>query len=76
MITVTLSRKQYDALLKEQEEVRSEVMRLKTIVRELAEDEVRPSVLKRLNARSALIEKGGGKRFSSVKTFRQYLRAL
>lgn len=76
MATVTLSQKKYDALLKRQDEVQNEVARLKHIVFELAQDEVQPSVLKRLNARSLDIGKGAGKKFSSIKVFKQYLRML
>lgn len=76
MVAVTLSQKKYSALLKRQEQVRNEVAHLKSIVLELAQDEVRSSALKRLNAQSLDIEKGGAKKFSSIKAFKQYLRAL
>lgn len=76
MITVTLSQKKYETLLKRQEQVQGEVAHLKSIVFELARDEVNESVLKRLNARSASIEKGAGKKFLNIKAFKQYLRAL
>lgn len=76
MATVTFSQKQYGVLLKRQAAVQNEIMRLKKIMKELAQDEVQPSVLKRLNARSLDIEKGAGKKFSNIKAFKQYLRAL
>lgn len=76
MATVTLSQRKYDALLKRQDEVQNEIARLKHIVFEFAQDEVRPSTLKRLNSRSLDIEKGAGKKFSNIKAFKQYLRAL
>lgn len=76
MATVTLSQRKYDALLKRQEQVQGEVARLKHIVFELAQDEVRPSALKRLNSRSLDLEKGAGKKFLGIKAFKQYLHAL
>ena len=76
METVTITKKQLRNLVKKQEAVDQEVRALRGIVLELAKDEVRPAFVKRLERISKSLDRGEGKRFSSLGAFKAHLRAL
>ena len=76
METVTINKKALRNLVKKQEAVSEEGKALRGIVLELAKDEVRPAVIKRLEKVSKSLDRGEGRSFSSLRTFKTYLRAL
>lgn len=66
---------EYRKLLQTQKELFSRINRLEKIIEEL-ELEVKPSVLKRWEKQSKLIDQGKGKTFKSMKEFREHLKSL
>ncbi|GEM_PF-2666742 len=76
MNTSTISKKEYQDLLKRQKLADGEISRLKKIVLELARDEVKPAVTKKLEEQSRLLDQKKGKVFSATRGFRAYLRNL
>ena len=61
MNTITLPRNTYSEILKRQARVESAVAKLQETVEEIAYDEIRPNVLKRLEKQSRLLDEGKGK---------------
>lgn len=76
MSTSVVSQKEYRTLLERQRTTDIEIARIKKIVLELARDEIKPAVAKQLEEQSRLLDQGQGKAFSSVRSFRAYLRGL
>ena len=76
METIIVSKKALQNLAKRQEEVNEEVKALRSIVLELAKEEVRPAVAKQLAMISKGLDRGRGRRFRSFAAFKTHLRAL
>ena len=76
MDTVTISRSAYQALIQEQTRTAEELLSLKKAVARLAQDEITPQYAKKLEKRSQSLDAGKGIKFSSMRSFRSYLRAL
>ena len=76
MNTITLPRNTYSEILKRQARVESAVAKLQETVEEIAYDEIRPNVLKRLEKQSGLRDEGKGKHYKSIKEVREYMRSL
>ncbi|MEK9174619.1 MAG: hypothetical protein AAB725_01460 [Patescibacteria group bacterium] len=74
--SIIFDRKNYNKLLRKQNDMESEVSALKEIVFELSKDEVKPAVVKRLESQSKILDKGGGKRFLNLKEFKNHLKNL
>jgi len=75
-MSVTISEKQLQAIIKKQRTTDVEISFLKEIVSDLAKDEINPFIAKRLAAQSCLMDSGKGKRFSTAAAFRAYARGL
>jgi hypothetical protein len=76
MNTVTLTKGDYQKLIKRQDEADDAITELQETVKVLSRDEVMPAVAKRLEHQSRLIDVGKGKRFRSMQSFRVYVRGL
>lgn len=76
MNTITLTKGDYQKLLKRQDEAEEAIAELKGVVEVLSRDEVAPAIAKRLERQSRLIDAGKGKHFSSMKAFRAHVRGL
>ncbi len=76
MTTVTIPKKEYLGLKKQQREIVIELSLMKAAVLELVKNEVRPSVIKRLEYQSKILDKKKGKSFSSIGGFTRYLQTL
>lgn len=76
MTTVTIPKKEYLGLKKQQKEIAVELSLVRAAVLELARNEVRPSVMKRLERQSKILDQKRGKPFSNIEGFKRYLQAL
>ena len=76
MNTITLPRNTYSEILKRQSRVESAISKLQETVAEIAYDEIKPSVLKRLEKQSRLLDEGKGEKFKNMKELRAYVRSL
>ena len=76
MNTSTISKKEYRDLLKRQKLADGEISRLKKIVLELARDEIKPAIAKKLAEQSSLLDQKRGRGFSTARGFKAYLRNL
>lgn len=76
MDTVTISRSAYQTLVQKQTRTAEDLLSLKKVVARLAQDEVTPQYAKKLEKRSRALDAGKGIRFSTVRSFRSYLKAL
>jgi len=76
MNTITLPRNIYSEILKRQARVESAVAKLQETVEEIAYDEIKPSVLKRLEKQSRLLDEGKGIKLKNMKEYRAYIRSL
>lgn len=74
--TITLDRKDYRELLRKQTSIEREVSTLREAVLELSKDELRPAVVNRLEKQSGILDKGGGRRFSSMKDLKVYIKNI
>ena len=54
----------------------SAISKLQETVAEIAYDEIKPSVLKRLEKQSRLLDEGKGVKFKNMKELRAYVRSL
>ncbi|MBI2057906.1 MAG: hypothetical protein HYT63_02905 [Candidatus Yanofskybacteria bacterium] len=54
----------------------SDIVLLKKTVAELAKDQLTSSVIRKIEKSSLSLDKGLGKRFASLKEFKNYLRHL
>lgn len=76
MNTITLPKSTYSEILKRQARVEAAVAKLYQRVDMLDEEEIKPSVLKRLEKQSRLLDAGKGKSFKNIKEVRAYMRSL
>lgn len=76
MNSKTITQTEYKKLLEDQKELRSNVGELKKIILEVASEELKPSVIKRLERRSRDIDRGKGKRFNNLTSLKSYLARL
>ena len=76
MNTVTLPKNEYMQILETQEKLKEDLARLENAVSFIAQDEVSPTYLKRLEKISRGLDVGKGKRFSSVSAVRKYFKSL
>jgi hypothetical protein len=76
MDTITLSKADFNRMLVLQEELKSELASLRDLVIDSLKDDLKPSVIKRLNSRSKKIDRGCGKRFDSISSLKSYLISL
>lgn len=76
MNTVTLTKGDYQKLIKRQDDADDAILRLQEVVEVLSKDDVLPLVSRRLERQSRFIDAGKGKRFRSMKSFRSYVRGL
>jgi hypothetical protein len=76
MELVTLPKTEYRKLIKAQEEMRKQLGRLTERVDVLSDDVISSVVQKKLDKLSRSMEKGSGKRFSSITAFKSYVASL
>ena len=77
MNMVTLPKSTYSEILKRQARVEVAVAKLYQRVEELNQDEqIKPSVLKRLEKQSRLLDAGKGIKLKNMKEYRAYVRSL
>ena len=74
---ITLPKSTYSEILKRQARVEVAVAKLYQRVEELNQDEqIKPSVLKRLEKQSRLLDAGKGIKLKNMKEYRAYVRSL
>jgi len=71
-----LPRNVYSEILKRQARVESAVSKLQETVEEIVYDEIKPSVLKRLEKQSRLLDAGKGIKFKNIKEYHAYVQSL
>jgi galactokinase len=76
MNTIALPRSAYNEILKRQARVESAISKLQETVEEITYDEIKPSVLKRLEKQSRLLDEGKGIKFKNIKEYRAFVRSL
>ena len=76
MNTIALPKNIYSEILKRQARVEIALAKLQETVEEIAYDEIKPSVLKRLEKQSRLLDAGKGVKFKNMKELRAYVRSL
>lgn len=76
MTMITIPKKEYLQLVKNQAQTAEQVSFLRKIVERLAQDELKPAYIKKLERQSAALDIGRGKHFGTLKQFRSYLAAL
>jgi len=72
MNTVTLPKTEYKKIVDTQKKLRSQIISLREFVIEQTRDELKPSIIKKLQKLSADIDKGEGKHFRSLSSFKTY----
>ncbi len=76
MKTVAISKKEYSDLVRRQNKIESAVRALEYFVRYETQDKVTDEYKKKLALWSKELDEGKGKRFSSIKNMRKYLKSL
>ena len=76
MNTIALPKSAYSEILKRQARVETAISKLQETVEEIAYDEIKPSVLKRLEKQSRLLDAGKGIKLKNMKEYRAYVRSL
>ncbi|MEK7209265.1 MAG: hypothetical protein AAB677_03325 [Patescibacteria group bacterium] len=76
MNTITLTKTKYQEILRNQSDFVRELRQLKSAVKIALADEVTDRVKARLEKQSKIMDRGGGKRFKSMRAFSQYLKGL
>lgn len=76
MNMITLPKSTYNEILKRQARVEVAVAKLYQRVEELNEDELKPSVLKRIEKHSRLLDEGKGIKLKNMKEYRAYMKSL
>lgn len=77
MQLVTIPKTEYNRILQNQEELRSEVSALrKALLTDEDDWKLKPSVKRRLDRLSKELDEGRGRRFKNIKEFSKYLRNL
>ena len=76
MTTITIPIKEYKQSIQMQKNILSRLDLLQKVIFESSKDEVNPSVMKRLERISFDLDNNKGKKFSSISSFKNYLRNL
>ena len=76
MQTVTVPKIEYKRLIEDHKMLKFQMMKLEQFVLESTRDDVKPTVVKRLERLSREIDQGKGKFFKSWKDTRAYLDKL
>ena len=76
MNTITLPKTEYRKILQNQADLSKEFHQLRSVVKIALADEVTDQVKARLEKQSKMMDRGGGKRFKSMREFSQYLKDL
>ena len=76
MNTIALPRSTYNEILKRQARVESAISKLQETVEEIMYDEIKPSILKRLEKQSRLLDEGKGIKLKNIKEYRAFVRSL
>ena len=76
MNTIALPKSAYSEILKRQARVETAISKLQEIVEEIAYNEIKPSILKRLEKQSRLLDAGKGIKLKNMKEYRAYVRSL
>ncbi|MEK7586941.1 MAG: hypothetical protein AAB453_03680 [Patescibacteria group bacterium] len=76
MNTITLPKIEYRKILQNQSDFTRELHQLKSVVKIALADEVTNRVKSILERESAILDRGEGKRFKSMREFSKYLKNL
>lgn len=76
MNTITLPKIEYRKILRNQSDFTKELHQLKSVVKIALADEVTDRVKARLEKQSKIMDRGGGRRFKSMREFSKYLKDL
>ena len=76
MELITLPKNEYRKIVKTQEDMRKQLTRLALKLDLLSDDVITPVMQKKLEKLSHAMDKGTGKRFSSVRAFKSYVASL
>ena len=76
MNTITLPKIEYRKILQNQSDITRELHQLKSVVKIALADEVTNRVKSILERESAILDRGEGKRFKSMREFSKYLKNL
>ena len=76
MELITLPKTEYRKILKTQEDMREQLTQLALKLDLLSDDVIAPVMQKKLEKLSRGMDKGVGKRFSSVRAFKSYVASL
>ncbi|OGG62249.1 hypothetical protein A3I46_02195 [Candidatus Kaiserbacteria bacterium RIFCSPLOWO2_02_FULL_54_13] len=76
MNTIALPKSAYSEILKRQARVETAISKLQETVEEIAYNEIKPSILKRLEKQSRLLDAGKGIKLKNMKEYRAYVRSL
>lgn len=73
---MNISTREFKDFVRKQELINSQLLFIKEAILELARDEISQSLIVKLGKASKLLDAGKGKRFSSLKDFKKYLKSL
>lgn len=76
MNTISIPIKEYKQTIRTQKDILSRLDLLQAIIIENSKDEVNTSTMKRFEKISLNLDKGNAKNFSSISSFRKYLKDL
>ena len=76
MNMITLPRNAYSEILRRQARVESAISKLQETVEDITYDEIKPSVLKRIEKQSRLLDEGKGIKLKNMKEYHAYVRSL
>ncbi|OGI72465.1 hypothetical protein A3J61_02445 [Candidatus Nomurabacteria bacterium RIFCSPHIGHO2_02_FULL_38_15] len=76
MNTIEIPIKEYKQSLQVQKSILSHLDFLQKMVFESSRDEITPSAMRRLEKISSKLDKGAGKRFSTIASFKKYLKEI
>ena len=77
MVIATITKKEYEVLLKRQEKVEEELGIMKKVLWIVSDEEkIRPSILKRWEKISHRLDSGEGRSFTSAKEMKKWLKSL
>ena len=77
MAIATITKKEYEVLLKRQEKVEEELGIMKKALWIVSDEEkIRPSILKRWEKISRGLDRGEGRSFASAKEIKKWLKSL
>jgi len=76
MTTITIPIKEYKQSIQMQKNILSRLDLLQKVVFESSKDEIVPNIMKRFEKISIDLDNNKGKKFSSISSFKNYLRDL